>query len=80
MQKTLLTLALTGAMLSLSAHATDVEIYGVLDTGFSIQNRDYVNSPTTTTTAMKSGQYMGSRFGIKGTEDLGNGLKVGFSL
>ena len=80
MQKTLLTLALTGAMLSLSAHATEVEIYGVLDTGFSIQNRDYVNSPTTTTTAMKSGQYMGSRFGIKGTEDLGNGLKVGFSL
>lgn len=29
---------------------------------------------------MKTGQNSGSRFGLKGTEDLGNGLKVGFVL
>ena len=29
---------------------------------------------------MRSGMNSGSRFGIKGTEDLGNGLKVGFVL
>ena len=29
---------------------------------------------------MKSGMASGSRFGFKGTEDLGNGLKVGFVL
>ena len=30
--------------------------------------------------SMKSGQQSGSRFGFKGTEDLGNGLTVGFIL
>ena len=30
--------------------------------------------------SMKSGQASGSRFGFKGTEDLGNGLTVGFIL
>ena len=29
---------------------------------------------------MKSGSQSGSRFGIKGAEDVGNGLKVGFQL
>ena len=29
---------------------------------------------------MQSGQRSGSRFGMKGVEDLGNGLKVGFVL
>lgn len=29
---------------------------------------------------MVSGQYIGSRFGIKGSEDLGNGYKAGFVL
>ena len=28
---------------------------------------------------MKSGQASGSRFGFKGTEDLGNGMTVGFT-
>ena len=34
----------------------------------------------TDTYQMKSGQNSGSRFGLKGVEDLGNGLKVGFVL
>ncbi len=29
---------------------------------------------------MKSGGQSGSRFGLKGSEDLGNGMKVGFVL
>lgn len=80
MQKHVLPLVLTGALMSLSSHAGNVEVYGVVDTGISIQNRHYVNSPSTTTTSLKSGQMMGSRFGIKGTEDLENVLKIGFSL
>lgn len=35
---------------------------------------------TVDTFQMKSGVTAGSRFGLKGTEDLGNGLKIGFVL
>lgn len=35
---------------------------------------------TVDTFPMKSGVTAGSRFGLKGTEDLGNGLKIGFVL
>ena len=72
--------AFIGAMAAMSASATDVQMYGVLDYGMSIQHRSYVDQPSTTKTAMMSGQYIGSRFGIKGTEELANGVKVGFVL
>lgn len=68
------------ATASMYASATNVELYGIVDYGMSIQNRSYVGQDSTTTTALKSGQYNGSRWGIRGTEELGNGLKVGFVL
>ena len=47
--------AFIGAMAAMSASATDVQMYGVLDYGMSIQHRSYVDQPSTTKTAMMSG-------------------------
>lgn len=62
-----------------SALAADVQLYGLVDLGL---NWTQVDDGTTTTDSfgMGSGQNSGSRFGLKGTEDLGNGYKVGFNL
>jgi predicted porin len=63
-----------------SALAANVQVYGVIDQGMSISHREYADGTDSTTAKMASGQYIGSRWGIKGTEDLGNGVKVGFDL
>lgn len=82
MKKTLAAVAVLGAFAG-SALAADVQIYGIVDTGLQ-----YVHGDTDSTAAnsdfdsfsMESGMASGSRFGFKGTEDLGNGLTVGFIL
>ncbi|KXT30166.1 Gram-negative porin, partial [Sutterella sp. KLE1602] len=62
-----------------SALAADVQLYGVVDLGLNwTQTDDGVTK--TDSFSMASGQNSGSRFGLKGTEDLGNGYKVGFNL
>lgn len=63
-----------------SAFAADVQLYGVIDTGLRYLHSDLVNQSGTNKFSMESGQQSGSRFGFKGTEDLGNGLSVGFIL
>ena len=79
MKKTLLALATLGAMAG-SAVAADVTLYGLVDYGFSYKHVDETVNDAEDTFQMKSGMNSGSRFGLKGAEDLGNGLKVGFVL
>lgn len=81
MKKTLAALAVLGAFAG-SAMAADVTLYGLVDYGFSYEHADGDISGVDAqdTFQMKTGQNSGSRFGLKGTEDLGNGLKVGFVL
>jgi len=79
MKKTLAALAVLGAFAG-SAMAADVTLYGALDTGF-----EYIHSKTTGDKAedkfdMQTGWDTGNRWGLKGSEDLGNGYKVGFKL
>ena len=78
-KKTLAAAAILGAFAG-SAFAADVTLYGVIDTGFNYTHVDKTGAADTDTFQMKSGQNSGPRFGLKGTEDLGNGLKVGFNL
>lgn len=80
MQKTLIALGLAAALTSFQAQAADVTLYGLVDYGFSLQHRTPVQGESDTTFKMNSGMNSGSRFGMKGTEDLGNGMKVGFVL
>ena len=81
MKKTLAAVAVLGAFAG-SAVAADVTLYGLVDYGVRYQNLDADNAGVDKTNKvdMKSGANSGSRFGLKGTEDLGNGVKVGFVL
>ena len=82
MKKTLATVAVLGAFAG-SALAADVQLYGIVDTGVGYNHVDVDglgDKQDIDTFQMKSGQASGSRWGLKGTEDLGNGLTVGFIL
>ena len=81
MKKTLAAVAVLGAFAG-SALAADVQLYGLIDTGLQYLHSDIdmANKDATDRFSMESGMASGSRFGFKGTEDLGNGLTVGFVL
>ena len=80
MQKTLAALAVCGALAG-SAVAADVTLYGIVDTGVGYSHVDFDGQKEKTDTfSMMSGQASGSRWGLKGAEELGNGLTVGFIL
>lgn len=75
MKKSLVALAITGAVLGAhsGAHAqSSVSIYGTLDAG--IANRSGPNTPTVV------GKRDNNKLGFRGVEDLGNGLKALFQL
>ena len=65
-----------------TAQAAQVELYGIIDTGLSYQHvdTDQANKDATDQFQMKSSQSTPNRWGMRGSEDLGNGLKVGFML
>ena len=83
MKKTLAAVAVLGAFAG-SAFAADVTLYGRIDGGFQYnQNSIDVNGTEVVDDSsfkMGSGQSTGSRFGLKGTEELSEGLKAGFVL
>ena len=78
MKKTLAAVAVLGAFAG-SALAADVTLYGKVDLGLNYTHTD-VDGVSSDNWGMKSGQNSGSRFGIKGTEQISDGLTVGFQL
>ena len=78
MKKTLAAVAVLGAFAG-SALAADVTLYGKVDLGLNYTHTD-VDGVSSDNWGMKSGQNSGSRFGIKGTEQISEGLTVGFQL
>lgn len=82
MRKTLVAVAAALAFGSLSAHAGDVQMYGLIDVGLSYVHSD-ADQPGVDSVdkfTMENASEFGSRWGIRGTEDLGNCYKVGFVL
>ena len=81
MKKTLAALAVLSAFAG-SAFAADVTLYGRADLGlrYTHADGDQAHKDAADTFEMSTGNYSGSRFGLKGTEELGNGLSVGFVL
>lgn len=78
MKKRILFLALSGVFaFSGAVQAADAETYGVVDTGFTFT---HVSDGNQNKLEMSSGNYAGSRVGLRGKEDLGNSLAVGFIL
>ena len=93
MKKTLAAVAVLGAFAG-SALAADVTLYGKVDLGLQYVNSnsdqivsDGAEGPTysiqnvkSDKMAVKSGSNSGSRWGIKGSEQISEGLTVGFQL
>ena len=73
-------IAVAAAMTAATASAMDFTLYGIVDTGLGYTNVDTLRNPTVNKFEMINGYNSGSRFGFKGTEDLGNGYAVSFVL
>ena len=80
MQKKLIVLAVAG-LISSGAFAAEnnVTLYGIVDVGL-VHDSGSINgnAATGSSTRLDSGVNQGSRIGLKGTEDLGGGLKTSF--
>ena len=79
MKKTLIAVAALSAMAA-SAMAANVTVYGKIDQGLQIQSQKTDGLDRTTTWQGVSGVSSGSRWGLKGTEEIADGYTVGFVL
>lgn len=75
MQKKLIALAVAGLVAAPAFAQSNVTVYGLADVGVG-----YGKAGDAKFTGIVGGVLSGNRFGLKGTEDLGNGLKALFVL
>ena len=85
MKKTLLAAALIAGFAGVAKAETSVILYGIVDTGVAyeqVKARDSVTGEKlkATRTGLKDGGLSGNRWGLKGSEDLGDGLRANFRL
>jgi general bacterial porin, GBP family len=76
MKKTLIVAALSGVFASAAHAQSSVTLYGLIDAGITYANNQGGHSAWSET----SGSVNGSRWGLRGAEDLGGGLKAIFVL
>jgi predicted porin len=86
MNKKLMAAAVAGALAipAVAFAQSSVTLYGTIDTGIRNQSKviDTSTTPASdgTVTSMTDGLYRTNRWGMKGSEDLGGGLKANFKL
>jgi predicted porin len=78
MKKTWIALAVAGAFVGAAHAQSSVTLYGIADV--NVQLIDPKVSGVKSTTGVNSGHQSGSRWGFRGSEDLGGGLKAVFTL
>lgn len=78
MKKTLIALAALASLSGLAQAQSNVTVYGVLDEAVRFNNHSNANSNKQT--QLVNGLESESRVGLKGSEDLGNGLKAIFNV
>ncbi len=78
MKKSLLALAVLGAFAGAASAQSSVTLYGLVDIG--IQRVDPKAANTASTTGIAAGNQSGNRFGLRGSEDLGGGLRAVYQL
>jgi GBP family porin len=76
MKKTLMVAALSGVFATAAHAQSSVTLYGLIDAGITYTNNQHGHSNWQET----SGSVNGSRWGLRGAEDLGGGLKAIFTL
>jgi len=79
MKKTLLAAALTVGFFGVAQAETSVTLYGILDGGIGYQ-KIKSDDASAKKTGMINGVQSGNRWGVKGAEDLGNGVRAVFQL
>jgi len=89
MKKSLLALAAMGAFVGAAQAQSSVTVYGLVDAGVGSSNiTSGANGANTTkqnfigglSSANGTGQEAGTRLGFRGTEDVGGGTRVGFTI
>lgn len=82
MKKSLIALSVLGAFAAGSAAAADIQLYGLINPAFTFtsSNGDYNGAETENAFKMEEGQEFGSRWGIRGMEEISPDLKIGFVL
>ena len=86
MKKTLLAAALLAGFAGAASAQSSVTLYGIIDIGLQYQSISLDNAPgsagdlSSSRFGMTNGTQSGSRWGLRGTEDLGNGLRAVFVL
>ena len=70
------------AMVAGTAQAqSSVTVYGIIDTGYNnVENTTSAGVKTDTTQIRTNGEAATSRFGLRGSEDLGGGMKANFQI
>lgn len=81
MKKTLLAAALMAGFAGVAQAETSVTLYGIVDTGFGYtQFKNKETDVKATRTGLYDGVQSGNRWGLRGSEDLGDGLRAVFTL
>ncbi|PWF23255.1 porin [Corticimicrobacter populi] len=81
MKKTLLAAALTVGFAGVANAETSVTLYGLIDTGIGYTQFKNKNTDIKTKrTGLYDGVQSGNRWGLRGSEDLGDGLRAVFQL
>ncbi|MFC4275733.1 porin [Achromobacter aloeverae] len=81
MKKTLLAAALLAGFAGAAQAETSVTLYGILDTGIGYQQIKGLNGADKSSKfGLANGVQNGSRWGLRGSEDLGDGLRAVFNL
>jgi predicted porin len=78
MKKSLVALAVLGAFAGAASAQSSVTLYGVIDVNY--QRNDPKPPGALTTAGINSGHQAGSRLGVRGSEDLGGGLRGIFTI
>ena len=80
MKKTLLAAALLAGFAGAASAQSSVTLYGIIDIGIAYQGITGNDTFNTTRFGMNNGIQNGSRFGLRGTEDMGGGNRATFVL
>lgn len=83
MKKTLLVAALSGAFTTYAHAQSSVTLYGLIDAGLTYVSNERIGTTGTTghsNFAITDGSINRSRWGLRGSEDLGGGLRTIFTL
>jgi predicted porin len=80
MKKLLIATAALAMVAGTAQAQSSVTVYGIVDTGYNSLENNVSGTKTETNQVSTNGEASTSRFGLRGSEDLGGGLKANFVI